>query len=157
MIEVFDIISYIDDYFSSQNVTETYHGSLADAESGNDPYTTAELVNYSASVNEEIFVRLVDNITACVTTGSFNVVVNPLPDVIVNTDLVQCDIDDVQDGISIYNLEEAAENIVIPNGPGDSSDNYVLTFHLSQEDLDAGINAIPNPCLLYTSPSPRDS
>ena len=147
MIEVFDIISYIDDYFSSQNVTETYHGSLADAESGNDPYTTAELTNYSNSdsASEEIFVRLVDNVTACVTTGSFNVVVNPLPDVIVNTDLVQCDIDDVQDGISIYNLEEAAENIVIPNGPDDSSDNYVLTFHLSQEDLDAGINAIPNP------------
>ena len=147
MIEVFDIISYIDDYFSSQNVTETYHGSLADAQSGNDPYTTAELTNYSNSdsASEEIFVRLVDNVTACVTTGSFNIVVNPLPNVIVNTDLVQCDIDDVQDGISIYNLEEAAENIVIPNGPGDSSDNYVLTFHLSQEDLDAGINAIPNP------------
>ncbi|MDB4134872.1 choice-of-anchor L domain-containing protein, partial [Flavobacteriaceae bacterium] len=147
MIEVFDIISYIDDYFSSQNVTETYHGSLADAESGNDPYTTAELTNYSNSdsASEEIFVRLVDNVTDCVTTGSFNIVVNPLPNVIVNTDLVQCDIDDVQDGISIYNLEEAAENIVIPNGPGDSSDNYVLTFHLSQEDLDAGINAIPNP------------
>ncbi|MDC1310731.1 T9SS type B sorting domain-containing protein, partial [Flavobacteriaceae bacterium] len=147
MIEVFDIISYIDDYFSSQNVTETYHGSLVDAESGNDPYTTAELTNYSNSdsASEEIFVRLVDNVTACVTTGSFNIVVNPLPNVIVNTDLVQCDIDDVQDGISIYNLEEAAENIVIPNGPGDSSDNYVLTFHLSQEDLDAGINAIPNP------------
>jgi len=147
MIEVFDIISYIDDYFTAQNVTETYHGSLADAESGNDPYTTAELTNYSNSdsASEEIFVRLVDNVTACVTTGSFNIVVNPLPNVIVNTDLVQCDIDDVQDGISIYNLEEAAENIVIPNGPGDSSDNYVLTFHLSQEDLDAGINAIPNP------------
>ncbi|MDC1179876.1 choice-of-anchor L domain-containing protein [Flavobacteriaceae bacterium] len=147
MIEVFDIISYIDDYFTAQNVTETYHGSLADAESGNDPYTTAELTNYSNSdsASEEIFVRLVDNVTACVTTGSFNIVVNPLPNVIVNTDLVQCDIDDVQDGISIYNLEEAAENIVIPNGPGDSSDNYVLTFHLSQEDLDAGMNAIPNP------------
>ena len=147
MIEVFDIISYIDDYFTAQNVTETYHGSLADAESGNDPYTTAELTNYSNSdsASEEIFVRLVDNVTACVTTGSFNIVVNPLPNVIVNTDLVQCDIDDVQDGISIYNLEEAAENIVIPNGPGDSSDNYVLTFHLSQEDLDADINAIPNP------------
>ncbi|MDC0910253.1 T9SS type B sorting domain-containing protein, partial [Flavobacteriaceae bacterium] len=147
MIEVFDIISYIDDYFTAQNVTETYHGSLTDAESGNDPYTTAELTNYSNSdsASEEIFVRLVDNVTACVTTGSFNIIVNPLPNVIVNTDLVQCDIDDVQDGISIYNLEEAAENIVIPNGPGDSSDNYVLTFHLSQEDLDAGINAIPNP------------
>ncbi len=132
MIEVFDITSYIDDYFSSQNVTETYHISLADAESGDAPYTTAELTNYSnsTSASEEIFIRLVDNVTACVTTGSFNVVVNPLPNVIVNTDLVQCDIDDIQDGITIYNLEEAAENIVIPNGSEDSSDNYVLTFHL---------------------------
>jgi hypothetical protein len=147
MIEVFDIISYIDDYFTVQNVTETYHGSLEDVESGDNPYTTAELTNYSNSdsASEEIFVRLVDNVTACVTTGSFNIVVNPLPNVIVNTDLVQCDIDDVQDGISIYNLEEAAENIVIPNGPGDSSDNYVLTFHLSQEDLEAGEGAINNP------------
>ena len=87
MIEVFDITSYIDDYFSSQNVTETYHDSLADAESGDDPYTTAELTNYSnsTSASEEIFIRLVDNVTACVTTGSFNIVVNPLPNVIVNT------------------------------------------------------------------------
>ena len=147
MIEEFDIISYIDDYFTTQNVTETYHGSLEDAESGDDPYSTAELTNYSNSdsASEEIFVRLVDNVTACVTTGSFNIVVNPLPNVIVNTDLVQCDIDDIQDGISIYNLEEAAENIVIPNGPGDSSDNYVLTFHLSQEELEAGEGAIDNP------------
>ena len=68
--------------------------------------------------------------------------VNPLPNVIVNTDLVQCDIDDIQDGITIYNLEEAAENIVIPNGTEDSSDNYVLTFHLSQEDLRCKVNAI---------------
>ena len=39
--------------------------------------------------------------------------------------LVQCDIDTgVQDGISIYNLEEAAENIVV----GDDPENYSLTF-----------------------------
>ena len=49
MIEEFDIISYIDDYFTTQNVTETYHGSLEDAESGDDPYSTAELTNYSNS------------------------------------------------------------------------------------------------------------
>ncbi|GIR21896.1 MAG: hypothetical protein CM15mP36_11030 [Flavobacteriales bacterium] len=28
-------------------------------------------------------------------------------------DSVQCDIDDIQDGISIYNLEEAAENLLV--------------------------------------------
>ena len=147
MIEVFDITTKDEEIIAGQDVTLSYHNSLVDAQSGDNPYTTAELVNYSnsTSASEEIFIRLVQNVTACVTTGSFNIVVNPLPNVIINTDLVQCDIDDIQDGISIYNLEEAAENIVIPNGTEDSSDNYVLTFHLSQEDLDAGINAIPNP------------
>ncbi|MEJ6806503.1 MAG: choice-of-anchor L domain-containing protein, partial [Saprospiraceae bacterium] len=147
MIEVFDITTKDEEIIAGQDVTLSYHSSLLDVQSGDNPYTTAELTNYSnsTSASEEIFIRLVDNVTACVTTGSFNIVVNPLPNVIINTDLVQCDIDDIQDGISIYNLEEAAQNIVIPNGTGDSSDNYVLTFHLSQEDLDAGINAIPNP------------
>ena len=59
----------------------------------------------------------------------------------VDVPLVQCDIDDVQDGISIYNLEEAAENLVV----GDDPTNYALTFHLFQADLDAGTNAISDP------------
>ena len=64
-----------------------------------------------------------------------------------NTDLVQCDIDNDQDGISIYNLEEAAENLVI----GDDPNNYVLTFHLSQVDLDNNENAIANPTAFVNS------
>ena len=87
------------------------------------------MTNYSNtnSASETIYIRLEQNETGCLSFGSFNVTVNPLPNVIENTDLVQCDIDDVQDGISIYNLEEAAENLVI----GDDPNNYVLTFHLS--------------------------
>jgi len=143
MVEVFDITTKNDEIINGQDVTLSYFSSLSDSQNNTNALSNAELTSYSNSfaVSEEIFIRLEQNATGCLTFGSFNVTVNPLPNVILNTDLVQCDIDDVQDGISIYNLEEAAGNLVI----GDDPDNYVLTFHLSQADLDNNENAIPNP------------
>ena len=143
LIEVFDITSKDEEIINGQDVTLTYYNSLEDAQANVNALTVEALSSYSNddSTSETIFIRLEQNVTGCLSFGSFDIIVNPLPNVIENTDLVQCDIDDVQDGISIYNLEEAAENIVI----GDDPENYVLTFHLSQEDLEAGINAIENP------------
>ncbi len=143
LIEVFDITSKDEEIINGQDVTLTYYNSLEDAQANVNELTVEALSSYSNddSTSETIFIRLEQNATGCLSFGSFDIIVNPLPNVIENTDLVQCDIDDVQDGISIYNLEEAAENIVI----GDDPENYVLTFHLSQEDLEAGINAIENP------------
>ena len=149
MIEVFDITTKDDEIIAGQNVTLSYFSSLVDSQNNTNALSSAELTSYSNSfdVSEEIFIRLEQNATGCLTFGSFNVTVNPLPNVVFNTDLVQCDIDDDQDGISIYNLEEAAENIVI----GDDPNNYVLTFHLSQADLDNNENAIANPTAFVNS------
>ena len=132
LIEVFDITSKDEEIINGQDVTLTYYNSLEDAQANVNALTVEALSSYSNddSTSETIFIRLEQNATGCLSFGSFDIIVNPLPNVIENTDLVQCDIDDVQDGISIYNLEEAAENIVI----GDDPENYVLTFHLSQED-----------------------
>ena len=143
LTEVFDITTKDDEIINGQNVSLSYFTSFSDSQDNINALSTAALTNYSntGSASETIYIRLEQNETGCLSFGSFNVTVNPLPNVIENTDLVQCDIDDVQDGISIYNLEEAAENLVI----GDDPNNYVLTFHLSQEDLDAGINAIEDP------------
>ncbi|MFL2610328.1 MAG: choice-of-anchor L domain-containing protein, partial [Flavobacteriaceae bacterium] len=141
--EIFDITTKDDEIINGQNVSLSYFTSFNDSQNNINALTNAELVAYenTTGVSEAIFIRLEQNETGCLSFGSFNVTVNPLPNVIENTDLVQCDIDDVQDGISIYNLEEAAENLVI----GDDPNNYVLTFHLSEEDLEAGINAIEDP------------
>ena len=143
LTEVFNITTKDDEIINGQNVSLSYFTSFSDSQDNINALSTAALTNYSNtdSASETIYIRLEQNETGCLSFGSFNVTVNPLPNVIENTDLVQCDIDDVQDGISIYNLEEAAENLVI----GDDPNNYVLTFHLSQEDLDAGINAIEDP------------
>ena len=143
LTEVFDITTKDDEIINGQNASVSYFTSFSDSQNNINALSNAALTNYSntTSASEIIYIRLEQNETGCLAFGSFNVTVNPLPNVIENTDLVQCDIDNIQDGISIYNLEEAAENIII----GDNPENYILTFHLSQEDLNAGINAIENP------------
>ncbi|MDA9026457.1 hypothetical protein N9H82_03295, partial [Flavobacteriaceae bacterium] len=139
LTEVFDLVALNTGIINGQDLTITHHETEADAEAGTNPivglYTNTSPV-------QTLYVLLVSNILSdCTAVGSYTIGVDPLPNVIVDVPLVQCDIDDIQDGISIYNLEEVGENVII----GDDSDNYSLTFHLSQADLDAGINAIPNP------------
>ncbi|MDB2426618.1 T9SS type B sorting domain-containing protein [Flavobacteriaceae bacterium] len=139
LTEVFDLVALNADIINGQDLTITHYETEADAEAGTNPivglYTNTSPV-------QTIYVLLVSNILSdCTAVGSYTIGVDPLPNVIVDVPLVQCDIDDVQDGISIYNLEEVGENVII----GDDASNYSLTFHLSQADLDAGINAIPNP------------
>ncbi len=141
--EIFDITTKDDEIINGQNVTLSYFTLFEDSQNNINALSNEELIAYenTAAASETIYIRLEHNITGCLSYGNFNITVNPLPVVDLTTDLVQCDIDDIQDGKTTFNLEEAAENIVI----GDDPDNYVLTFHLSQEDLEAGINAIETP------------
>ena len=137
--EVFDLTTLDGSIANGQDVTITHYESQVDAENGTNPITG---LYTNTSTTQTLYVLMVSNIsTDCTAIGPYTIGVDPLPNVVTNVPLVQCDIDDVQDGISIYNLEEAAENLVV----GDDPTNYALTFHLSQGDLDAGINAIANP------------
>ena len=137
--EVFDLSSLNSEIINGQNVTISHYETFNDAENESNPIT-GPYTNLSA--DQSIYYLLISNIySECRFIGTYTIGVEPLPNVIENVPLVQCDIDGVQDGISIYNLEEAAENIVV----GDDPENYSLTFHTSQEDLDANLNAITNP------------
>ena len=79
----------------------SYFTSFSDSQDNINALPTAALTNYSNtnSASETIYIRLEQNETGCLSFGSFNITVNPLPNVIENTDLVQCDIDDIQDYI----------------------------------------------------------
>ncbi|MDG1314154.1 MAG: T9SS type B sorting domain-containing protein, partial [Flavobacteriaceae bacterium] len=139
LTEVFDLVALNADIINGQDLTITHYETEADAQSGTNPIVG---LYTNTSPIQTIYVLLVSNILSdCTAIGSYTIGVDPLPNVIVDVPLVQCDIDDIQDGISIYNLEEVGENVII----GDDASNYSLTFHLSQADLDAGINAIPDP------------
>ena len=137
--EVFDLSSLNSEIINGQNVTISHYETFNDAENESNPITG---LYTNLSAEQSIYYLLISNIySECRFIGTYTIGVDPLPNVIENVPLVQCDIDGVQDGISIYNLEEAAENIVV----GDDPENYSLTFHTSQEDLDANLNAITNP------------
>ena len=137
--EEFDLTALNGSIANGQDVTITHYESELDAENGTNPITN---LYTNTSTSQMLYVQMVSNIfPECKAVGPYTIGVDPLPNVVVNVPLVQCDIDNVQDGISIYNLEEAAENLVV----GDDPTNYALTFHLSQTDLDAGINAIADP------------
>ena len=139
LIEQFDLTALNTAIANGQDLTITHYETQADAESGTNPIIG---LYSNTSTVQTLYVLLVSNVLAdCTAVGPYTIGVDPLPNVIVDVPLVQCDIDDVQDGISIYNLEEVGENVIV----GDDPTNYSLTFHLSQADLDAGINAIPNP------------
>ena len=94
-VEVFDITSKDEEIINGQDVTLTYFNSLEDAQGNVNVLSVEELSDYSnnGSTNETIFIRLEQNTTGCLSFGSFDIIVNPLPNVIENTDLVQCDID----------------------------------------------------------------
>ena len=141
---LFNMAGNVSEWIDSSYEPEAYEFSstinpnVNDAENESNPIT-GPYTNLSA--NQNIYYLLISNVySECRFIGTYTIGVDPLPNIIENVPLVQCDIDGVQDGISIYNLEEAAENIVV----GDDPENYSLTFHTSQD------------CLLYTSPSPRD-
>ena len=137
--EEFDLTALNGSIANGQDVTITHYESELDAENGTNPITN---LYTNTSATQTLYVQMVSNIfTECKAVGPYTIGVDPLPNVVVNVPLVQCDIDNIQDGISIYNLEEAAENLVV----GDDPTNYALTFHLTQTDLDAGIGAIADP------------
>ena len=93
LIEVFDITTKSDEIINEQDVVLTYFTSLLDSQNNTNPISNEELVAYSnTEPTETIYVTLEQNTTGCVTYGSFDIIVNPLPNVIENTDLVQCDI-----------------------------------------------------------------
>lgn len=85
--------------------TVTYHLSQEDANDLGSPGITFPFSN-TLTNTQPIYVRVTHNETQCFrATTSFNLVVNPLP-VLLNTDIVheQCDDDELNDGISLFNL-----------------------------------------------------
>jgi gliding motility-associated-like protein len=112
----------------------TYHVSQLDADSGANALPTTY---YNTVPNtQQIFVRI-ENIlnTDCYDTTSFNVIVNPLPEVF-NALLFQCDYDGNPDGFTLFNLTEAHDSITA------SAPDLSTHFYLSLADAQSDTNEI---------------
>ena len=83
----------------------SYHLSQAGATDPADLGITFPFTN-TQSFSQEIFIRVTNTATQCFRAdSSFELIVNPLPELL-NTSVIheQCDDDDVNDGISLFNL-----------------------------------------------------
>ncbi|WP_353780267.1 T9SS type B sorting domain-containing protein, partial [Winogradskyella sp. 3972H.M.0a.05] len=120
------------------NVTVTYYATLADAQSGSNALAPL----YANTSNPEtIYYVLANGLTGCSSIGTFDLVVNELPQLVVPTPLEVCD-DNVIDGLTEIDL--TLKNTEISgNNP-----SYLVSYYLTQADADSGTNPLP---ALYTN------
>ncbi|MGJ8683789.1 MAG: choice-of-anchor L domain-containing protein [Nonlabens sp.] len=126
------------------NVAVSYHSSQMDADIGANP-----LPNGYANVSnpEVVFVRLENTIGNCVSTGTFNLVVNQQPVANATTDLVLCD-DATNDGTEVYDLSQVRSDIIGANNPA----SFIVTFHPTAGDAAANTGSLPDMFSNTTSP-----
>ncbi|MBV7270731.1 T9SS type B sorting domain-containing protein, partial [Winogradskyella luteola] len=125
-------------------VTATYHETPEDAGSGMNPIADpAQYTNISAP-EQEIYVRVTNDITGCYALVDFTVRVNPLPDVVAVTDFIQCELN--TDGFDSFDLTGKDAEVLNGQDPA----QFMVTYHVNLADAEAGMNALVSP---YTNTS----
>lgn len=125
------------------NYSFSYHLSDADARnninsvSGSIPNTTNP---------QTIYVRVQDLDSGCYGFTSFNLVVNPIPNITTPTDLEICDSDTVPDGYTVIDLTQKDNEITGGNS------NLIVSYHYSAIDATNGANPIPVPYINTNTP-----
>ncbi|WNH07602.1 choice-of-anchor L domain-containing protein [Thalassobellus suaedae] len=126
------------------NYTFSYHLSDADARNSINNITTTQ----NTISPQPIIVRIEDTDTGCLGFTSFNLIVNPIPNIIPPTTLNACDSDENPDGYSIIDLTEKDDEIT------GGQNNLIVTYYSNPDDAESGDNQI----ITYTnSTTPSDT
>ena len=120
---------------SPQDLTITFHTLQTDADSGSNAIdTSTDFINF---VNPQQLFARVENGTDCHAVASFEINVIQLPIINPAPPLEACD--DDYDGITIFDLTITEVQIL-----NDRPDDVVVTYHETLENLEAGIQDIPD-------------
>ena len=127
----------------------SYHESLAEAQTNTNPLSSPYY--NSNPFNYQIFVRLQNNLkTDCFDTTEFTVNVYAIPQAL-NANLIQCDEDGTNDGLTTFNLSEA--NAALSGASPDRTIRFYLTFDNAENSTDeitaAGFTNTSNPQTIY--------
>lgn len=107
------------------NITITYHNTLADAENGTAPLNTNYTYNNS---NPEIYARVAYSNTGCFVTQAFQLQINPNPVANTPVDFEACD--DDFDGFLEFNLTDNNANIL----GSQSATDYTISYYNDLND-----------------------
>ncbi|PTM08019.1 MAG: hypothetical protein DA407_09140, partial [Bacteroidetes bacterium] len=144
--EIFDItLNEVYILNGELGVTATYHESFTAAENAVGAIATPTAYN-NTSTPQTIFVRITNNTTGCFVIVDFDLIVNPLPDVVAVTNLIECE--DNTDGFFDFNLTSKTFEVLNGQDPG----VFVVSYHESQADADASVNALTSPYTNATNP-----
>ena len=133
--ELFDLSTMDLEIINGENVSVSYYETEPNAINDDDVLTG---LYQNISTPQTLYIALTDLTTGCRTTGSFKLVVNPLPQLVVPTELEICD-DETPDGFTQIDLTEKDDEI-----RGGNMD-YVITYYLNQFDADLGTNQLSIP------------
>lgn len=142
--EVFDLSTKDTEIIDGQNVSVAYFETETDATNNSNELTGTY---QNTSTTQTLYVALTDLTTGCRTTGSFVLVVNPLPQLVVPTVLEVCD-DGTPDGLTQFDLTEKDDEITGGNA------DYSITYYLTQADADSETNPLPIPYTNIRNPQP---
>jgi len=123
---------------NSNDFTVSYYATEDDATNGTNALTSPYI---NVSNPQVIYVRFEDISTnaACFDVTSFSIATSAPTQTATSVDITECDNDD--DGFSIFDLDANTVNIL----NGQDASQFVVTYYASQEDADAGINALASP------------
>ena len=115
------------------NLAVTYHYTQADANDGINPIPQPYV---NTNPNETIFIRVINSTTGCVSNTSFTLEILERPDVDPQSirDISACE--DDGDGFASFDFTETLNDLLA------SLSDVTITFHLSSEDAENGVNPI---------------
>ncbi|MDG1310043.1 MAG: T9SS type B sorting domain-containing protein [Flavobacteriaceae bacterium] len=140
--ELFDLSTKDTEIINGQNVSVTYYETETDALNNINELTG---LYQNTSSPQTLHVALTDLTTGCRITGSFTLIVNPLPQLVVPTELEICD-DGTPDGFTQIDLTD--KDGEIQNG----NTNYSITYYLTQLDADSETNPLVSPYTNISNP-----
>ncbi|OYX26314.1 MAG: hypothetical protein B7Z06_05860 [Flavobacteriales bacterium 32-35-8] len=143
-IEFFDLsnkdIDIANNNLPFTNYVFSYHLSDSDARNNLNSITSPI---QNTSNPQTIYVRIQESSTSCLGFTTFNLIVNPVPNITSPTPLDACDADSSPDGFTVIDLTEKNDEIT-----GGQS-NLVVSYHYNALDANNG----NNPIATYTNSS----
>ena len=146
-LEVFDLT--VDEVFilnGELGVSASYYETLEDAEAGENAITTPEAYTNIGPPVQLIYVRVTNDLTGCYTLVDFNIIVHPLPEANVVSDLIACELD--TDDIFDFDLEGQTDLIL----GGQDPSIFEVTYHTSLLDAETGLNFLGSPYTNISDP-----
>lgn len=131
----FDLTSKNSEILKGQDpssMTITYHESMASANDSFDFGVGSNLYDNTVPYQQQLYVRIADTYNKnCRSISTLDLKVNPLP-AATNATLIQCDVDGITDGRTMFNLNQAKE--AITGGAPDRS----LSFYVNETEAHLG-------------------